>query len=69
MIMTGIPASHPRMMSALRKVAESHKQMHHEISDHARKHDAEIDAKRRKLEENARVSNGIAAANAKVQGS
>lgn len=63
-----IPASVPRMRKALLAVISAHAAVREGIADHAQKHEAAIDEKRRKLEENQAITNGIANANRPVQG-
>lgn len=63
-----IPASVPRMRKALLAAISAHAAVREGIADHAQKHEAAIDAKRRKLEENQAISNGIAQSNRPVQG-
>lgn len=63
-----MPASVPRMRKALLAVISAHAAVREGIATHAEKHEAEIDAKRRKLEENQAITNGIANANRPVQG-
>lgn len=68
MMANPIPPSHPRMFKALARVHSAHQAIRDGIATHAEKHESAIDARRRKLEEDARIANGIAAANAKVHG-